>query len=83
MDAYKTYEILPVEPAPDKMQNHCQEDCRKQIKANKLCLDSNGRPFWPKINMADSNQLTPVKILDFSFQDFQYPYVKLPLWFLR
>jgi len=26
---------------------HCQEECRKRIKENKPCLDSNGRPFWP------------------------------------
>jgi hypothetical protein len=55
-----------------KMHNHRQEECRKLIKANKPCLDSNGHPFWPKINVADSNELAPVQALDFSFQDFQY-----------
>jgi hypothetical protein len=52
------------------MQNHSQEECRKRIKANKPCLDSNGHPFWPKINAADSNPSALVQALDFLFQDF-------------
>jgi hypothetical protein len=54
-----------------KMQNHRQEECRKRIKANKPCLDSNGRPFWPKVNAADSNPTNSVEAPTFTFQDFQ------------
>jgi hypothetical protein len=53
------------------MQNHRQEECRKRIKANKPCLDSNGRPFWPKVNAADSNPTNSVEAPTFTFQDFQ------------
>jgi hypothetical protein len=35
-----------------KIPNHRQEECRKHINANKPCLDTNGRPFWPKVNAA-------------------------------
>jgi hypothetical protein len=71
-----------------KMQNHWQEDCRKRIKANKPCLDSNGHPFWPKVNAADENPTNSIEALDFTFQNFQWwawwnPYVKLPLSFLN
>ncbi len=70
-----------------KMQNHRQEECRKRIKANKPCLDSNRCPFWPKVNDADSNPTNSVEALTFTFQDFQWwawwnPYIKLPSSFL-
>jgi hypothetical protein len=54
-----------------KMQNHRQEECRKRMKANKPCLDSNGRPFWPKDNATDSNPTNSVEAPTFTFQDFQ------------
>jgi hypothetical protein len=54
-----------------KMQNHRQEECRKRIKTNKPCLDSNGCPFWPKVNAADSNPTNSVEAPTFTFQDFQ------------
>jgi hypothetical protein len=54
-----------------KMQNHHHEDCHKRIKANKPCLDSNGHPFWPKVNAAEANPTNSVQAIDFSFQDFQ------------
>jgi hypothetical protein len=49
------------------------QECRKRINANKPCLDTNGRLFWPKINAAaDDNQNqsppAPIQVL----QDFQY-----------
>jgi hypothetical protein len=53
------------------MQNHRQEECHKRIKANKPCLDSNRRPFWPKVNAADSNPTNSVEAPTFTFQDFQ------------
>jgi hypothetical protein len=55
-----------------KIPNHRQEECRKRINANKPCLDTNGRPFWPKVNAAaDSNPgQTPAPIQ--SIEDFQF-----------
>jgi hypothetical protein len=52
-----------------KVQGHRQEDCRKEITVNKSCLDTNGKSFWPKVNVADNNHTqnaTPVQAL----QDF-------------
>ena len=54
-----------------KMLGHRQEECRKRMKANKPCLDSNGRPFWPKVNATDGNPTNNVDVPSFSFQDFQ------------
>jgi hypothetical protein len=53
-----------------KMQNHRQEEGRKSIKANKPCLDSNGCPFWPNVNAADSNPTNSMEAPTFTFQDF-------------
>jgi hypothetical protein len=55
-----------------KIPNHRQEECRKRINANKPCLDTNGRPFWPKVNAAtDSNPgQNPAQIQ--SIEDFQF-----------
>jgi len=55
-----------------KIPNHRQEECRKRINANKPCLDTNGRPFWPKINAAtDTNPgQNPAPIQ--SIEDFQF-----------
>jgi hypothetical protein len=39
-----------------KIPNHRQEECRKCINANKPCLDTNGRPVWPKVNAAADAQ---------------------------
>jgi len=54
-----------------KMQNHRQEECRKRVKANEPCLDSNRWPFWPKVNAADSNPTNSVEAPTVTFQDFQ------------
>ena len=54
-----------------RIQGHRQEECRKRMKANKPCLDSNGRPFWPKVNATDGNPTNNVDVPSFSFQDFQ------------
>ncbi len=54
-----------------KMQGHHQEECRKRMKANKPCLDSNGHPFWPKVNATDGNPTNSVDVPSFTFQDFQ------------
>ncbi len=40
------------------------------MKANKPCLDSNGRPFWPKVNAAEANPTNAMEALDFTFQDY-------------
>jgi hypothetical protein len=55
-----------------KIPNHRQEECRKCINANKPCLDTNGRPFWPKVNAAaDANSgQDPAPIQ--SIEDFQF-----------
>jgi hypothetical protein len=56
-----------------KIPNHCQEDCRKRINANQPCLDTQGRPFWPKVNAAstDANSgQNPAPVQ--SLQDFQF-----------
>jgi hypothetical protein len=55
-----------------KIQNHRQEECRKPINANKPCLDTNGRPYWPKVNSAvDANSgQNPAPIQ--SIEDFQF-----------
>jgi len=54
-----------------KMQGHRQEECRKRMKAKQPCLDSNRRPFWPKVNTTDSNPTNNVDVPSFTFQDFQ------------
>jgi hypothetical protein len=51
-----------------KNLGHRQEDCRKRINANKPCLDSNGKPFWPKINTTENG--APIQALQ--DQDFQF-----------
>jgi hypothetical protein len=53
------------------MLNHRQEECRKRIKANKPCLDSNRQPFWPKVNATEGNPTNIVDVPSFTFQDFQ------------
>jgi hypothetical protein len=55
-----------------KIPNHRQEECRKRINANKPCLDTNGRPFWPKVNAAaDANSgQNPAPVQ--SIEDFQF-----------
>ncbi len=54
-----------------KRQGHRQEECRKRQKANKPCLDSNGRPFWPKVNTTDGNPTNNLDVPSYTFQDFQ------------
>jgi len=54
-----------------KIQGHHKEECRKRMKAKQPCLDSNGRPFWPKVNTTDNNPTNNVDVPSFSFQDFQ------------
>jgi hypothetical protein len=56
-----------------KIPNHRQEDCRKRIAANKPCLDTSGRPFWPKIKAAANNNQnqSPAALIQ-ALQDFQY-----------
>jgi len=54
-----------------KRQGHRQEECRKRQKANKPCLDSNGRAFWPKVNTTEGNPTNNVDVPSFTFQDFQ------------
>jgi hypothetical protein len=49
-------------------QGHQQEECRKRINSNQPCLDSNSKPFWPKINMTENGAL----IEALQDQDFQY-----------
>jgi hypothetical protein len=66
-----------------RKQGHCQEDCRKRIISNQPCLDSNGKPFWPKFNMTDTG--APILALlepGFQFWDWWDPYFKLLLSFL-
>jgi hypothetical protein len=55
-----------------KIPNHRQEECRKRINANKPCLDTNGHPFWPKVNAAtDTNPgQNPAQIQ--SIEDFRF-----------
>jgi hypothetical protein len=55
-----------------KIPNHRQEECRKRINANKPCLDTNGRPFWPKVNAAADAHTgqNPAPIQ--SIEDFQF-----------
>jgi hypothetical protein len=47
---------------------HCPEDCRKRINSNQPCVDSNGKTFWPKINMTDNG--APIQSLQEQY--FQY-----------
>jgi hypothetical protein len=54
-----------------KRQGHRQEECRKRQKANKPCLDSNGRAFWPKVNTTEGNPTNNLDVPSFTFQDFQ------------
>jgi hypothetical protein len=54
-----------------KRQGHRQEECRKRQKANKPCLDSNGRAFWPKVNTREGNPTNNLDVPSFTFQDFQ------------
>jgi hypothetical protein len=51
-----------------RKQGHRQEDCRKRINSNQPCLDLNGRPFWPKVNTAETG--APIQSLQ--EQDFQF-----------
>jgi hypothetical protein len=55
-----------------KIPNHRQEECRKRINANKPCLDTNGRPFWPKVNAAadatSGQNPAPIQCIE----DFQF-----------
>jgi len=55
-----------------KIPNHRQEECRKRINTNKQCLDTNGCPFWPKVNAApdttSGQNPTPIQ----SLEDFQF-----------
>ncbi len=44
-----------------RKQGHRQEDCRKRINSNQPCLDSNGKPFWPKVNTTETG--TPIQAL--------------------
>ncbi len=65
-----------------KIPNHRQEECRKRINANKPCLDTNGRPFWPKVNAAadatSGQNPAPIQCIeDFQFWAWWNPYVKL------
>jgi hypothetical protein len=39
-----------------KQQGHRQEECRKRIKENKPCHDSQGQTYWPRIYLMDENQ---------------------------
>jgi hypothetical protein len=55
-----------------KIPNHRQEECCKRINANKPCLDTNGRPFWPNVNAAveanSGQNPAPIQsIVDFQF----------------
>ncbi len=54
-----------------KRQGHRQEECRKRQKANKPCLDSNGRAFWPKVNITENQPTNNLEVPSYSFQDFQ------------
>jgi hypothetical protein len=54
-----------------KRQGHRQEECRKRMKAKQPCLDSNGRPFWPKVNTTDNDQANNLEVPSFTIQDFQ------------
>jgi hypothetical protein len=54
-----------------KRQGHRQEECRKRQKANKPCLDSNGRAFWPKVNTTENQPTNSLEVPSYSFQDFQ------------
>jgi hypothetical protein len=51
-----------------RKQGHCQEDCRKRINSNQPCLDSNGKPFWPKVNTTETG--APIQALQ--DPDFQF-----------
>jgi hypothetical protein len=51
-----------------RKQGHQQEDCRKRINSNQPCLDLSGKPFWPKVNMAETG--APIQSLQ--EQDFQF-----------
>jgi len=49
-----------------KQQGHRQEECRKRIKENKPCRDSQGRAYWPSIYLKDENQdAKSVNTIDF------------------
>jgi hypothetical protein len=41
-----------------KIMNHTQEECRKRINDNKLCVTSNGQIYWPKQNSTNDNPNT-------------------------
>jgi hypothetical protein len=51
-----------------RKQGHRQEDCRKRINSNQPCLDLSGKPFWPKVNTAETG--APIQSLQ--EQDFQF-----------
>ncbi len=38
-----------------KLQGHRQEECRKRLKENKPCRDTQGRTYWPRIYFMDEN----------------------------
>jgi hypothetical protein len=38
-----------------KILNHSQEECRKIIRDNKLCMNNKGQLYWPKINSTTEN----------------------------
>jgi hypothetical protein len=38
-----------------KILNHTQEECRKQMKDNKPCVNGKGQLYWPKINNIETN----------------------------
>jgi hypothetical protein len=46
-----------------RKQGHKQEDCQKWINANQPCLDSSGKPFWPKINTTENG--APIQAFQF------------------
>jgi hypothetical protein len=41
-----------------KIQGHRQEECRKWIKENKPCRDTQGQTYWPRIYFMDENPET-------------------------
>jgi hypothetical protein len=55
-----------------KIPNHRQEECRKRINANMPCLDTQGRPFWPKVNSATDVKPGQVPAPVQSLEDFQF-----------
>jgi len=52
-----------------RITGHHQDDCRKRIAANKPCITTNGKIYWPKaVQAVESNGNEEVSMLDFQFQ---------------